>query len=91
VSLTAREAAWIQVSADGKPTFTGTLMPNQTKAVSAAGQVRVLTGNAGALTISLNGRTLESLGPTGQVREVRLTAEGPQFRSKAPQPEPDPL
>jgi cytoskeleton protein RodZ len=91
VSLTAREAAWIQVSADGKPTFTGTLMPNQTKAVSAAGQVRVLTGNAGALTISLNGRTLESLGPTGQVREVRLTAEGPQFPSKAHQPEPDPL
>jgi cytoskeleton protein RodZ len=91
VSLTAREAAWVQVSADGKPSFTGTLMPNQTKAVSAEGQVRVLTGNAGALTISLNGRTLESLGPTGQVREVRLTAEGPQFRSKAPRPEPDPL
>jgi cytoskeleton protein RodZ len=91
VSLTAREPAWIEVSADGRPTFSGTLMPNETKAVSAAEQVNVVTGNAGALTISLNGKTLESLGPLGKMREVKLTAEGPQFPSKAPQPEPDPL
>src|SRR5580692_2571891 len=62
VSLTARERAWVQVSVDGKTTFIGTLTPNETKEVSAAEQVKVLTGNAGALTISLNGKTLDSLG-----------------------------
>jgi len=92
VSVTARgEAAWVQVSADGRITFSGTLRPNETREVSAAEQVSVLTGNAGALTISLNGKTLESLGPIGQVRLVKLTAEGPQFPSKAPQLAPDPL
>jgi cytoskeletal protein RodZ len=91
VSLTAHLPAWVQVSADGKITFIGTLQPNETKEVSAAEQVKVLTGNAGALTISLNGKTLESLGPVGQVRMVRLTAEGPQFPPQSPPPAPDPL
>jgi cytoskeletal protein RodZ len=91
VSVTASERAWVQVSVDGKTTFIGTLTPNETKDISGAEQVTVLTGNAGALSISLNGKTLESLGPRGHVREVRLTAEGPQFLSKDPPPAPDPL
>jgi cytoskeletal protein RodZ len=91
VSLTAHQPAWVQVSADGRITFIGTLQPNETREVSAAEQVKVLTGNAGALTISLNGKTLESLGPLGQVRVVKLTAEGPQFPPQSPQPELDPL
>jgi cytoskeleton protein RodZ len=91
VSLTASEAAWIQVSADGKTAFTGTLKSNETKEVSAAEQVKILTGNAGALRISLNGKTLESLGPLGQVRSVKLTVGGPQLLSKAPPSVPDEL
>ena len=92
VALTAHgTSAWVQVSADGRITFTGTLKPNETREVSAEEQVKVLTGNAGALTISLNGKTLESIGPLGQVREVKLTAEGPQLLTKAPPPAPDPL
>lgn len=91
VSLTAHAASWVEVSTDGKTTFAGMLKPNETKEVWAAEQVKVVTGNAGGLTISLNGKTLESLGPSGQVREVRLTAEGPQFLSKDPLPAPDPL
>jgi cytoskeleton protein RodZ len=92
VSLTTHdESAWVQVSADGKIKFIGTLQPNETRDVSAEEQVGIVTGNAGALTISLNGKTLESIGPHGQVREVRLTAEGPRLLTKAPQPAPDPL
>jgi cytoskeleton protein RodZ len=91
VSLTAHEAAWVQVSTDGKTTFTGILKSNETKEISAAEQVKILTGNAGALTISLNGKTLESIGPLGQVRAVKLTAEGPQLLSRDPPSAPDPL
>jgi cytoskeletal protein RodZ len=92
VALTAHgESTWVQVSADGRVTFTGTLKPNETREVSAEEQVKVLTGNAGALTISLNGKILEAMGPPGQVREVKLTAEGPQLLTKAPPPAPDPL
>jgi cytoskeletal protein RodZ len=91
VSMTAHEAAWVQITADGKPAFTGTLHSNETKQFAAAEQVGILTGNAGGLTISLNGKTLDPLGPSGQIRSVRLTVEGPQFLSKAPQLVFDPL
>jgi cytoskeleton protein RodZ len=91
VVVTAREPAWVQVTADGKHAFTGTLMPNETKAVSADGQVRVLTGNAGGVTISLNGKTLDPLGPQGQVRSVRLTVDGPEFPAAKTAAVADPL
>ncbi len=97
----AFQEAWVQLSADGKTSFKGhVLRPNETKAISATrAQVKVVTGNAGALTVSLNGKDLwNPLGPVGQVRVVRLTAEGPQFLSESqppvpgqPAPAPDPL
>jgi hypothetical protein len=91
VIITAHEAAWIEMSADGKTTFTGTLQADEMKEIAADEQVKLVAGNAGALTILLNGKTLEPLGAIGQVRVVRLTAEGPQFLARSPQPEPDPL
>ena len=91
VSLTAHARAWIQLIVDGKTEFVGILNPNETRAVSAMEQVHLLTGNAGALTVSLNGKTLDSLGRFGQQREVRLTAEGPQLLTKDPPPAPDQL
>ena len=83
----------MQLSADGKTSFTGILMPNEKKEISAAEQVKIVAGNAGGLTVSLNGKPLEPLGPVGQVRVVRLTAEGPQFLQVAhpAAPAPDPL
>ena len=83
----------MQLSADGKTSFTGTLMPNEKKEISATEQVKIVAGNAGGLTVSLNGKPLEPLGPVGQVRVVRLTAEGPQFleTSHSTVPLPDPL
>jgi cytoskeletal protein RodZ len=90
VVISAHQDAWIQVSADGKTVFTGTLKPDDTKAFSADDYVRVLSGNAGGIDISLNGKMIDSLGPAGQVRSVRLTAEGPQFPPKSP-PVSDPV
>lgn len=91
VVITAQQPTWVQLIADGKDAFTGILQPNDTKEVGASDQVKLIAGNAGGITVSLNGKTLDPLGPSGQVRVVRLTAEGPVFPEKAPQPAPDPL
>jgi cytoskeletal protein RodZ len=90
IVLTAHEPAWVEVVADGKTTFSGTLQPNDSRAIAADAQVKLVTGNAGGIGISLNGRTLEPIGPSGQVRTVKLTAEGLQF-VQTPPPAPDPL
>jgi hypothetical protein len=82
VVLKARETSWVQVIADGKNAFTGILNPNDSREVEADALIKVTAGNAGGLEISLNGKSLDPLGPSGQVRTVRLTAEGPQTSPK---------
>lgn len=84
VVLTARDVVWVQVSADGRTEFVGTLHPNEKRAIAADDQVKVLMGNAGGLDISLNGKPLDPLGTKGQTRTVRLTAAGPQFAPQNP-------
>jgi cytoskeletal protein RodZ len=91
VVLTAHERAWVEVVADGKTAFTGTLQPNDSRSIAADALVKLVTGNAGGIGISLNGKTLEPIGPSGQIRTVKLTAEGLQFVEKTPPPAPDPL
>ena len=83
VTIAANDVAWIQVSADGKVVFTGTLQPQEIKEIAAAHAVRLLTGNAGGVALSLNEKALAPIGPPGQVRTVILTAAGPEFPSKA--------
>jgi len=90
VVLTARDVVWVQVSADGRTAFVGTLQPNDTRTIAADDQVKVLMGNAGGLDISLNGKALDPLGTKGQTRTVRLTAAGPQLGSEN-QPVSSPL
>jgi cytoskeletal protein RodZ len=91
VVITAHQSAWVEMSADGKAAFAGVLKADEMKEIAADEQVKLVAGNAGALTILLNGKTLEPLGPVGEVRVVRLTAEGPQFLARSRQPVPDPL
>ncbi|HWE51828.1 MAG TPA: RodZ domain-containing protein [Bryobacteraceae bacterium] len=91
VVVTARETTWVSLAADGKSSFAGTLRPNETRQVSAIEQVKLIAGNAGGVTVSLNGKTLDPIGPQGQVRVVKLTAEGPEFLAKVPPTAPDPL
>jgi cytoskeleton protein RodZ len=79
VVLKAREASWVQIIADGRNAFTGMLNANDSREVGADALVKVTAGNAGGLEISLNGKSLTPLGSSGQVKTIRLTAEGPQM------------
>lgn len=84
VILSAHESTWVQVSADGHTAFVGILHPNDTRSIAADDHVKIIAGNAGGLDISLNGKPIDPIGPNGQVRTVKLTAEGPQFLQKNP-------
>jgi cytoskeleton protein RodZ len=84
VVVTAREDSWIQVTAEGKTAFIGVLKAGESRNFDSDGPVRLRTGNAGGIDISLNGKQIDSLGPAGQIRSVSLTAEGPQYAPKNP-------
>ncbi len=91
VDIQANETVWVAASTDGMPRFQTTLEPQQTRTVTAQASVRLRLGNAGGVTLLLNGVPQPAPGPKGQVRTVVLTLEGMQvIAPKPPEPESSP-
>jgi len=88
IALTAEEETWVRATENGKVVFSGVLQPNETKALSAGDTVTLRLGNAGGVTISLNGKTIPAVGPRGQVRIVQLSPDGAVQVEPSVKPQP---
>lgn len=81
----------MQARSDGKFAFSGTLEAKQTRTVEAVENVQLRLGNAGGVTITLNGKPVGPVGPKGQVRTVQFTSGGFQIVPAKPPAVLDPL
>jgi cytoskeleton protein RodZ len=89
VQVTAIETTWVRARSDGKFAFSVTLDANQTRTVEASESVELLLGNAGGVSVLLNGKPVGPLGPKGQVRTLQFNSGGFKAVSvKAPAPDP---
>jgi hypothetical protein len=84
VTLTATEEVWVSAHADGKYLFSATLAANESRTLGGSSEMRLVVGNAGGLTVTLNGKAIGPIGPRGQVRVVQLTPGGFEVQSKKP-------
>jgi cytoskeleton protein RodZ len=92
VELTADEPVWVLVRRDGKYFFSGTLGAKESRAFEATSTVLLRLGNAGGVTITLNGKPVGPVGPKGQVRTVQFTSGGFEIVAVPKPPVPlDPL
>jgi len=92
VELTAEEPVWVLVQNDGKYFYSGTLGAQESRTFEAASTVLVRLGNAGGVSITLNGKSIGPVGPKGQVRTVQFTPGGFEIVPVAKPPVPlDPL
>lgn len=73
--LVFSQPCWLLVQADGQQALQGTYAAGTTKEIKANTKIELVTvGNAGGVTVTLNGKTLPTLGNAGQVvRNVVLT------------------
>jgi cytoskeleton protein RodZ len=88
VEITAEEAVWVLARTDGKYAFSSTLDAHTTRMVEGVKDVVLRLGNAGGVTISLNGKPIGPVGPKGQVRTVQFTSGGFQIVPPKPPSEP---
>ncbi len=76
VVITAKEDAWISATADGKTVFARTLNAGEQQTVRAGSRVVLITGNAGGVDVTFNGKALGALGNESQVRTLTFTPAG---------------
>jgi len=88
VEITADETVWVLARADGKYAFSATMDPQTTRTVEGVKEVTLRLGNAGGVTISLNGKPIGSGGPKGQVRTIQFTSGGFHIVAAKPLAEP---
>ncbi len=86
LELVATEPTWVQLSSGGKTLYIGILQPSQSRQFAVTENAKLLTGNAGALDVRMNGRPVGSLGPKGQVRTVYFSNDS--FQIAPPRPKP---
>lgn len=76
VTVKATETAWVSLLAEGQNAVIATLQPGEEKTIAGKDLVRLHTGNAGGIEVTLNGKSIGSLGRSGQVRTVVFTPQG---------------
>ncbi len=75
VAIGASEACWIAVTADGVRVANRTLQAGDRVEYQARGSLTLSVGNAGALSITINGKPARSLGTRGQVVSIVITLD----------------
>jgi cytoskeletal protein RodZ len=75
--LVFTQPCWIEIKVDGQPPFQGTFVAGASKEVKGTDRIELVTvGNAGGLSVTLNGIALPSFGKSGEVlRNVVLTKD----------------
>jgi cytoskeleton protein RodZ len=72
--ITASERTWIQITEGSSLPFDVILYPGDNFTRTSSQQLAIVIGNAGGVTVSFDGKTLESPGKDGEVVRLRLPA-----------------
>lgn len=72
LSIAASEPSWLQVTIDGGPPKEAILQPGERIRWAAEREFRLTVGNAGGVSVALNGEPVGPLGPSGRVRTLVL-------------------
>jgi cytoskeleton protein RodZ len=75
LKVEAGETTSVTVDADTRRVFEGTMKAGEDRFFTAQDKIQISAGNAGALLLELNGKTLAPMGPPGHEGKTTLTRE----------------
>ena len=75
--------SWLRITVDGEVVFEGTAPAGWIRSFAGAERIEMLVGNASAVSLTVDGRSIGRLGRTGEVRRIFITAgpDGFQVRN----------
>lgn len=77
LGVSTREDCWVKVKLDGKVVFQRVLKKGRFESWEAKDKIELSLGNAGVVTLEVNGQAMSSLGRKGQaVKNIVITKEG---------------
>jgi Domain of unknown function (DUF4115) len=86
IRLSARETSWVRITADGRVTTERIFRPGETENIRATREVSIRAGDAGAVTVAVDGRQPVALGREGEVVTRRFAVETPRVERTAAAP-----
>lgn len=88
VTVRPKDSAWVSIKSDGKYVVRGIIKPPDVKAIHAITQVVFYTGNAGAVEVSFNGKSVPLTGGANEEQVLVFDSRGvlPAVRSKTAAP-----
>lgn len=75
LELTGLGRVWVKVQSDSKIVFQGFLIENQNSSYKAMNEFRVSVGNAGLISMDLNGKQLQLPGVRGEIRNYIINSD----------------
>ena len=75
VGLNLSDESWVEVKADGKVVFEGTMAKGSNQNWSAQKEIEVTSGNAGAVTVSQNQKPGKLMGAAGDVKTTTFSGK----------------
>ncbi len=73
--LAQEEACWVRLEDSGTKLYEGTLKPGEKVEFFNIKKMHIAAGNAGAIQVTINGQTLDTLGGFGKVVKKTFTVE----------------
>lgn len=90
LKIKAREDSWISVTVDGEVMTHDTMAAGTQKSIHASRAIVLKTGNAGALDLDFNGKSLPVQGDIGEVKTLIFDASGLHPAPPSPQAASEP-
>jgi cytoskeletal protein RodZ len=72
LEITGKEKCWISINSDGSSVLSRTIQPGEVLSFNASQKLLVIVGNAGGISLKINGKMAKPLGKSGEVIKVLI-------------------
>ncbi|MBN1300969.1 MAG: DUF4115 domain-containing protein [Melioribacteraceae bacterium] len=79
LDINASDRTWVRILSDQRDQTEFTLLKDESKTIYADSVFNLLIGNAGGITLELNGKKINPIGKSGEIKNIKIDSSGVQY------------